>query len=118
MAHRQPDELRLTTDIEGLQAWVDRHKPSESAKQAHAPKARAMPAIPDVPSGYEYLHIAEREAVHGLDKEKRRLRAQSMREEVESKLKDSWRGKAMFARSRLSGMEARDSYTASKAAAP
>src|SRR5438552_13899474 len=95
LAHRQPDELRLTTDIESLQAWVDRHKPSQPAKQAHPPagndrepqaakndgaspepwhvvcekhliKARTMAAIPDVPSGYEYLHIAEREAVHGM----------------------------------------------------
>jgi hypothetical protein len=116
LAHRQPDALRLTTDIEGLQGWVDRHKPSRAAKldqpppakedgtspkawhvvcEEHLSKARDMAAIPSVPSGYEYLHIAERESVHGMNQEERLIRAQSLREEVESKLKGSWRGRAI-----------------------
>ena len=116
LAHRQPDELRLRTDIEALQAWVDRHKPSKVADpdqpqqakaddslptpwhvvcEKHLKNARAMADIPDVPSGYEYLHIAERESVPGMDQEERLIRAKSLRVEVESKMKGSWRGEAI-----------------------
>lgn len=123
LAHRQPDELRLRTDIDDLQAWVDRHKPSKSAKQDQPPPpnarasqpahedalpepwhvvcekylalARKMAEIPDVPSGYEYLHIAERESVSGMDQEERLIRAKSLRVEVESKMKGNWRGSAI-----------------------
>ena len=122
LAQRQPDGRRLQTDIEGLQAWIDSHRPATATngnppppvdKQTFSPvikddgvacrwfevceryleKARDA-AKHDVASGYEYLHIAERESVAGMSKTERQIRAQSLRAEIE-KLRGSWRADAM-----------------------
>jgi len=54
-----------------------------------------MVASADIPSGYEFLHTAEREAVYGMTKEERLITAKSLREEVASKLTNSWRARTV-----------------------
>ncbi|MGV7241503.1 hypothetical protein [Caballeronia sp. M23-90] len=106
LAHRQPDRLRLLSDIERKQAWVNQHKPADAVSQkpddwpkfwyvecdALLKKARAKAVQGDVSGGYENLHTVEREAVSGMSEEERAVEAKALRVEVKKKLSADWRG--------------------------
>jgi hypothetical protein len=110
LAHRQPDKHRLETDIESLQAWVNRHKPAKAPCSEPGLPPRPWYSVcdevlkqalekakkSDVSGGYEDLHIAEREAVPGMSQHEIDLRAKALRIEVSGKLKASWRGKVIM----------------------
>lgn len=105
LAQHQPDAARLFTDIAGLRAWVEAREPtdprgklsSETCKR-YLDMAREAAIAHSVASGYEYLHIADREAVFLMTQMERKVRAQSLRAEARSsdKFANSWRSKAIL----------------------
>jgi hypothetical protein len=111
LAQHQPDGVRLGTDIDSLQAWVDRHKPPAGTAGGPPPplspwfencqnyllKARQAVDANAIASGYEYLHIAERESVFGMTQTERKVWAQSLIAEAAAaeKFGSSWRVQAI-----------------------
>jgi hypothetical protein len=136
LAQRQPDAVRLASDVEGLRAWLYAHRcalPGGGGVTQHSAGAatgtecpathgEAVAGAPSwrerrfqlcrdyldlatkaahanhVASGYEYLHIAEREAVFLMSPVERQVRAQSLRAEAGSndKFGNSWRTQAIL----------------------
>ena len=136
LAQHQPDLVRLETDVDGMQAWLNAHEaraltPSDAKDpkedRPHAQpgadsnlhpspmepasaigpswfeicnwcldKAREAVECRNAASGYEYFHIAEREAVFGMSDQERAARSISLLAEFRRKYKESWRGEAVI----------------------
>ncbi|MBO9647575.1 MAG: hypothetical protein J7605_03630 [Variovorax sp.] len=106
LAQHQPDPLRLLTDIASLRASVHarvcvddpRTKLHREIGLRYLTLACDAARAHDVASGYEYLHIADREAVFLMTRAERKVRAQSLEAEARSadKFGTSWRSRAIL----------------------
>lgn len=104
LAQHQPDAVRLATDVASLRAWVEARgdvcpcaKPRSDTCLRYLTLACDAVDRHNVASGYEYLHIADREAIFLMTTTERKVRAQSLKAEAGStKFANSWRVKAIL----------------------
>jgi hypothetical protein len=103
LAHLAP--AGAATDIESLRARVNAHKGAGPGAELrfqicldYLTRAGDAANVHDVASGYEYLHIADREAVFLMTRMERKVRALSLRVEARSndKFGNSWRVRAIL----------------------
>jgi hypothetical protein len=93
----QLERERLLTDIDALKALAANYRYGNWGKQQFDELlkcARSHAERGDVASGYELLHIAERQSVYGMPEDELEIRAISLQFEIDKKLDKHWRGLA------------------------
>jgi hypothetical protein len=120
LAQRQPDDVRLVTDVESLRAWASTREKAVPGSEGHynicidlLDKAFDAAKAKDAASGYEYLHSAERESVYLMTQQELNIRSKSLRAEAKSadKFGNSWRAGTIL---ELLGEGPKDNFCAAR----
>ena len=107
----QSERERLVTDIDALAAVAVNYRSKAWNKRAFQDvltRARLHAAHGDVDSGYETLHIAERQSASGMSPEELRAKAVSLAFEIDRKMGTHWRGRASIEMLMDAGLLERD----------